>query len=82
MDSVLALIVFLLLLAGAVLICIGIITFVKAVLSPRQSGVISPGSDDIDGMNEGDYHNGPGGYEGMSSYPDSHYGGEHDEDHK
>ena len=27
-----------------------------------------------DGMNEGDYHSGPGGYEPNTAYPDTHYG--------
>ena len=27
-----------------------------------------------DGMNEGDFHSGPGGYEPNTAYPDSHYG--------
>lgn len=82
MDSVLALIVLLLLVGGVVLICIGIVAFVKAALSPLQSGDSSTSSDDIDGMNEGDYHNGPGGYQAMSSYPYSYYGGDHDEEHE
>jgi hypothetical protein len=82
MDSILALFVLLLLLGGAVLICVGIITFVRAVLSPLQSGANPTSRDEIDGMNEGDYHNGPGGYQAMSSYPDSYYGGDHDEEHE
>ena len=81
MDSVLALIVLLLLLGGLVLICIGVVAFARAVLSPLQTGNGSASSDDIDGMNEGDYHNGPGGYQAMSSYPDSYYGEDHDDEH-
>ena len=79
MDTVIALFVLLLLVGGVVLICIGIAAFALALLLPRKSGAVSTASDDIDGMNEGDYHNGPGGYQPQSAYWQSHYG-HHDED--
>ncbi len=28
----------------------------------------------VDGMNEGDFHSGPDGYEPNTAYPDTHYG--------
>ena len=28
----------------------------------------------LDGMNEGDFHSGPDGYEPNTAYPDTHYG--------
>jgi hypothetical protein len=37
-------------------------------------------SDEIDGMNEGDYHNGPAGYSPMTAYPETQYGSGFDED--
>ena len=37
-------------------------------------------SDEIDGMNEGDYHSGPAGYSPMTAYPDTQYGSGLDED--
>jgi len=30
--------------------------------------------EDLGGMNEGDFHSGPGGYEPNTAYPESHYG--------
>lgn len=30
--------------------------------------------DHLDGMNEGDFHSGPGGYEPGTAYPETHYG--------
>jgi hypothetical protein len=37
-------------------------------------------SDEIDGMNEGDYHSGPAGYSPMTAYPETQYGSGFDED--
>lgn len=37
-------------------------------------------SDDIDGMNNGDYYNGPGGYHATDGYENSHYGQIYDHD--
>lgn len=39
----------------------------------RQGGPDANG-DHPDGMNEGDFHSGPGGYEPGTAYPDTHYG--------
>lgn len=80
MESVLALIVLLVLLGGVFLICIGIVAFARALLSPRKSEAVSTSSDDIGGMNEGDYHNGPGGYQPLSPYRQSHYGHHHEDE--
>lgn len=33
-------------------------------------------SDDLDGMNNGDYYNGPHGYSPMTGYPETQYGAE------
>jgi hypothetical protein len=39
----------------------------------RQGGPDANG-DHPDGMNEGDFHSGPGGYEPGTAYPETHYG--------
>lgn len=44
------------------------------------TGAIRDASDEIDGMNEGDYHSGPGGYSPNTAYPETQYGSGFDED--
>jgi hypothetical protein len=39
----------------------------------RHTGPDANG-DHPDGMNEGDFHSGPGGYEPGTAYPETHYG--------
>ena len=41
---------------------------------------LSAAGDEIDGMNEGDYHSGPEGYSPMTAYPETQYGSGFDED--
>jgi hypothetical protein len=45
------------------------------------AGIATTGvaSDEIDGMNEGDYHSGPAGYSPMTAYPETQYGSGFDE---
>ncbi len=45
-----------------------------------STGAIGGASDEIDGMNEGDYHSGPGGYSPNTAYPETQYGSGFDED--
>lgn len=64
-------------LGGIFLITWGVIAFIKALFgsSPHpHTAPRSDASDDLDGMNEGYYHDGPEGYSPMTSYPDSYYG--------
>jgi hypothetical protein len=70
----------LLLFGGLALIIWGFFAFIfaigKAVSTPRPPVTRSttPASDDIDGMNNGDYYNGPHGYSPMTGYPETQYG--------
>lgn len=43
---------------------------------PAETGRSGPDAngDHPDGMNEGDFHSGPGGYEPGTAYPETHYG--------
>lgn len=69
----------LLLFGGAALIIWGFFAFIfaigKAVSTPApRTTSPKPASDDIDGMNNGDYYNGPHGYSPMTGYPETQYG--------
>ena len=68
-----------LLFGGAGLIIWGFFAFLfaigKAVSTPTpHTTTTQPASDDIDGMNNGDYYNGPHGYSPMTGYPETQYG--------
>ena len=72
----------LLLFGGLVLIIWGFFAFLFAI-GKALSGTASPvtrsttniiASDEIDGMNIGDYYNGPHGYSPMTGYPETQYG--------
>lgn len=70
-------VVLVVLLGGISLIAWGVIAFIRALVSPSpnpQPARKSEDSDDLDGMNEGYYHDGPNGYSPMTSYPNSYYG--------
>ena len=75
--------VVLLLLSGFFLFCWAIVVFVKALSKPK--GEDSPNSSqdsvtgDLDGTNEGYYHDGPEGYSAMTSYPQTQYGSRFDD---
>lgn len=56
---------------GFIAILIG---FAKAISNPAPPQNYTPASDDIDGMNNGDYYNGPHGYSPMTGYPETQYG--------
>lgn len=76
--------VFSLLIGGVALIGWGALAFMRAIFKPRVTPSSLPRltsqGDDLDGMNEGDYHNGPDGYSPMSGYPETQYGGHFDND--
>jgi hypothetical protein len=61
-----------------------IIAFFKILMniSARPTSTRSPSdtSDEIDGMNNGDYYNGPGGYHATGGYENSFYGQIYDHD--
>ena len=60
-----------------------IIGFFKLLFSPNtvsSSQTPSHATDEIDGMNNGDYYNGPHGYSPMTGYPETQYGSGFDED--
>ena len=46
---------------------------------PRRAPVADPDAD-ADGMNPGDYYNGPHGYSPMTGYPETQYGSGFDPD--
>ncbi len=77
-------VVLLILVGGIGLIGWGFVAFIRALTTPGPPLTTSMPSqqdpDDLDGMNEGDYHNGPGGYSPMTGYPDTFYGGGHEDD--
>lgn len=68
----------------AFLVCWGAITFLRALFTPNQQtafrSVTQGDPDDLDGMNEGYYHDGPNGYSAMTAYPQTQYGSGFDED--
>lgn len=69
----------LLLFGAAALLIWGFFAFIFAIGkalrgSPAQVRQTPPASDDIDGMNNGDYYNGPHGYSPMTGYPETQYG--------
>lgn len=78
--------VMLILLGGGGLIAWGFIAFIRGIghalaEPPATSGEFpSTSSDEIDGMNNGDYYNGPHGYSPMTGYPEAQYGSGFDED--
>jgi len=73
-------VVILLLVGGGGLILWGLLAFVRgigqALAAPPRSSVqnSNSASDEIDGMNNGDYYNGPHGYSPMTGYPETQYG--------
>lgn len=73
--EILSIFIGLVLLAGVVLIIWGFFAFIKAIFSgPGVQQTENKLSDDIDGMNNGDYYNGPHGYSPMTGYPETQYG--------
>lgn len=66
---------------GVIYFCIAI---VKAVSTQPPSGTKSAvppnDSDNIDGMNNGDYYSGPHGYSAITGYPETQYGSGFDPD--
>jgi hypothetical protein len=46
----------------------------------RSSSSSAPAGDELDGMNDGDYYNGPGGYHATGGYENSFYGQIYDHD--
>ena len=74
------------LLVGLGLIGWGFIAFIRGIgkllSSPTQTPTryTPPASDNIDGMNNGDYYNGPHGYSPMTGYPETQYGSGFDPD--
>ncbi len=77
-------IVLLMLIGGVALITWGLLLFVRAIgrsiSSPSPRSRVASTSDEIDGMNNGDYYNGPHGYTPMTGYPQTQYGSGFDED--
>lgn len=77
-------IVVLMLIGGLALIIWGLLLFVRAIgrsISPQSPPPWSASSsDELDGMNYGDYYNGPNGYSSMTGYPETQYGSGFDED--
>jgi hypothetical protein len=49
-------------------------------IQPRINKAPLLGDDNIDLMNEGDYHSGPYGYSPNTAYPETQYGSGFDED--
>lgn len=43
-------------------------------LSDARESAPDANGDHPDGVNDGDFHSGPGGYEPGTAYPDTHYG--------
>lgn len=76
--EILSVIVLLVLLMGAVFLIWGFFAFIKAIFSspgvPSAPQSTSNAADEIDGMNNGDYYNGPHGYSPMTGYPETQYG--------
>ena len=80
----------LVLIGGLVLIIWGFFAFLFAVgralsgttrtASPVTRSTTATASDEIDGMNNGDYYNGPHGYSPMTGYPETQYGSRFDPD--
>ena len=71
----------LLVLGGLGLVLWAVIAFITAMARAiKNTPSITPSmrhqsaSDDIDGMNNGDYYNGPHGYSPMTGYPETQYG--------
>ena len=74
----------LVLIGGLVLIIWGFFAFLFAIgralsgtprtASPVTRSTSATASDEIDGMNNGDYYNGPHGYSPMTGYPETQYG--------
>jgi len=71
--------------AGAAVTVAGIAATAAMTAGATSTGATSAGGlsaagDEIDGMNEGDYHSGPAGYSPMTAYPETQYGSGFDED--
>jgi hypothetical protein len=69
---------------GVALIIWFLVAFCRAVLGPSPSvrttrHYVDPDAD-ADGMNPGDYYNGPHGYSPMTGYPETQYGSGFDPD--
>ena len=77
-------IVVLMLIGGVALIIWGLLLFLRAIgrsiSSPSPRSRAASISDEIDGMNNGDYYNGPHGYTPMTGYPQTQYGSGFDPD--
>lgn len=68
-----------LLLVGVVIIVWASVAFIRVLgklwnTTPVTTAQNTPASDEIDGMNNGDYYNGPHGYSPMTGYPETQYG--------
>ena len=64
-------------------IIVGFFIFIGRVFTSTPINQTRPpagASDDIDGMNNGDYYNGPHGYSAMTGYPETQYGSDFDPD--
>lgn len=77
----------LLILGGLGLVLWGAIAFIVAIgkalgtsAAKSEATKQSQTSDDIDGMNNGDYYNGPHGYSPVTGYPETQYGSGFDPD--
>ena len=66
---------------GGIAFVVGIMRFIFSPVAPStQAAVPQNNSDMIDGMNNGDYYNGPHGYSPMTGYPETQYGSGFDPD--
>jgi hypothetical protein len=66
---------------GAIAFVVGIMRLIfSPVAASTQAAVPQNNSDMIDGMNNGDYYNGPHGYSPMTGYPETQYGSGFDPD--
>lgn len=78
----------LLVLGGGGLVIWGFISFVRrigqalAAASTTKGKTPSTRSEEINGMNNGDYYNGPYGYSPMTGYPETQCGSDFDQDAK
>ena len=76
----------LLLVGGGALILWGLLAFVRgigqALVAPTGGAAQNNNavSDYLDGMNNGDYYNGPHGYSSMTGYTETQYGSDFDQD--
>jgi hypothetical protein len=84
MEALLGIVIFVgfgLIVWGAIALFIGIVRFIFSPVTPRPEGTTPHNqSDMIDGMNNGDYYNGPHGYSPMTGYTETQYGSGFDPD--